>query len=81
MQIYVVQTVSTVLDTLILYEQKQLSKGFVSTGWITELIWRPVLDGGSGDGECPTTECAALVVWYVQLATVCSAYLLKIGDV
>ena len=61
---------SNALDTLILHKHRRfqrLSKGFFGTSRISELIWKGVPDGVSGDSECSTVKCAALVTWYVQL--------------
>ena len=38
-----------------------VSKGFVGTARISELIWKRVPDSGSADRECATAECAACI--------------------
>jgi len=43
------------LGTLIPSERKyfqQLLEGFIDRAWISELTWKRVPDGGSGDREC-----------------------------
>jgi len=52
---------SSALDILILHEQKCFQRLSKSTAWISELVWKPVPDGGLGNRERPTAECAALV--------------------
>ena len=60
---------SNALDTPILHEQKcwqQLSKSLVTTAWISELMWKWVPDGDSGDRGCPMANCAALATYSVS---------------
>jgi len=61
-------------NTLILVEEEclqWLSECRLSAVGVSELVWKQVPDGGSGDWECPTAECATSMAWYGQQARSC----------
>jgi len=72
MQRIIVNT-SNALDTLMAKEKclQWLSECGFSAAGVSELVWKQVPDSGSGDWECPMTECATSMAWYGQQSTTC----------
>jgi len=61
-------------NTLILVQEERLqwlSECRLSAVGVSKLVWKQVPESGSGDWECPTSECATSMAWWGQQATTC----------
>ena len=84
MSIYIAhqRNTSNALPMLILRKKNCFQrpfKRFFCTAGVTKPVWKCVPDDGSGDRKSPTAECAAVVSWHVQMATLSRSQSLTTG--